>query len=78
LAQYGSNIVVASNLSEISAHQFKHRLPPLGITARFVESGNVNEVRKSIDHNTKALFVESISTKDLLIADIEAMAFNCT
>lgn len=74
LASVGSNIVVASSVSDASAHQFKDRLPPLGITARFVESGDINEVRKLIDKHTKAVFVESISSTDLRVSDIEALA----
>ncbi|PMD56540.1 homocysteine synthase CysD [Hyaloscypha bicolor E] len=74
LAQAGSNIVVASSLSESSANQFRHRLPPLGITARFIENGQINHVEKAIDEHTKAVFVESISSTDLLMSDIKALA----
>jgi O-acetylhomoserine/O-acetylserine sulfhydrylase-like pyridoxal-dependent enzyme len=74
LAQTGSNIVVASNVSDSSARQFRYRLPPLGITARFVESDHVSHVRQAIDENTKGVFVESISNSNLLVSDIEALA----
>ncbi len=74
LAQTGSNIVVASNVSDSSVHQFRYRLPPLGIDARFVKSGQIGHVRQAIDDNTKGIFVESISSKDLLVSDIEALA----
>jgi O-acetylhomoserine/O-acetylserine sulfhydrylase len=74
LAQAGSNIVVASSVSESSANQFRYRLPPLGITARFIENGQINHVEKAIDEHTKAVFVESISSTDLLMSDIKALA----
>ncbi|TVY59662.1 Homocysteine synthase [Lachnellula suecica] len=74
LAQTGENIVVASHLSDTSAQLFKYRLPPSKITARFVESGEIDLVRKAIDENTKAVFVESISSHGLLVADIAALA----
>jgi O-acetylhomoserine/O-acetylserine sulfhydrylase len=71
LAKAGSNIVVVSTVSESSAHQFRYRLPPLGISARFVES---DQVEQAIDEHTKAVFVESISSTDLLVADIKHFA----
>ncbi|PMD26582.1 O-acetylhomoserine/O-acetylserine sulfhydrylase [Hyaloscypha hepaticicola] len=71
LAQAGSNIVVVSTVSESSAHQFRYRLPALGISARFVESG---QVVQAIDEHTKGVFVESISCTDLLVADIKSLA----
>lgn len=74
LAQYGSNIVVASSVSESSAHQLEHRLPTLGITARFVEDGGLERVRSAIDQNTQAVFVESLSIDGLVVADIESLA----
>ncbi|KAE9372224.1 hypothetical protein N431DRAFT_408314 [Stipitochalara longipes BDJ] len=74
LAQAGSNIVVASSVSELSANQFRYRLPPLGITAPFVEGGKTDHVERAIDEHTKAVFVESISSTDLLMSDIKALA----
>ncbi|KAF8858572.1 hypothetical protein BDZ45DRAFT_714400 [Acephala macrosclerotiorum] len=74
LAQAGSNIVVASSVSEDAAHTFKYRLPPLGITARFIESGNVDQVGEAIDKDTKFVFAESISSDKLIVSDIEALA----
>jgi O-acetylhomoserine/O-acetylserine sulfhydrylase len=74
LAQAGSNIVVASHVSNASVQLFKYRLPPLGITMRFVESGDVELVKQAIDENTKGVFVESISSAELLVSGIEAFA----
>ncbi|PMD39042.1 O-acetylhomoserine sulfhydrylase [Hyaloscypha variabilis F] len=74
VAQAGSNIVVASSVSESSVNQFKYRLPPLGITARFVDDGNINHVEQAINEHTKAVFVESVSSIDLLVSDIRALA----
>jgi O-acetylhomoserine/O-acetylserine sulfhydrylase len=74
LAQAGSNIVVASSVSESSENQFRHRLPPLGITARFVESGLAGHVDKAINEHTKAVFMESMSSPELLVSDIEHLA----
>ena len=63
--------MVVSTVSESSAHQFRYRLPALGISARFVESG---QVVQAIDEHTKGVFVESISWTDLLVADIKSLA----
>jgi O-acetylhomoserine/O-acetylserine sulfhydrylase len=73
LAQAGSNIVVASTVSESSERQFKYRLPPLGITARFV-SGEAGHVEQAIDDHTKAVFVESISSTDLVVSNLNFLA----
>jgi O-acetylhomoserine/O-acetylserine sulfhydrylase len=73
LAQTGSNVVVASTVSESSARQFRYRLPPLGITARFVSS-EAGHVEQAIDDHTKAVFVESVSTPDLLVTDLKTLA----
>lgn len=74
LAQAGNNIVVVSSVSESSEHQFRHRLPPLGITARFVESSLAEHVDNAIDELTKAIFVESVSSYGLVVSDIEHLA----
>jgi len=74
LAQAGSNIVVASSLSESSSNQLRYRLPPLGITARFVENGKTDHVKRAIDEHTRAVFIESVSSTELLVSDIKDLA----
>ncbi|CZR65448.1 related to cystathionine beta-lyases/cystathionine gamma-synthases [Phialocephala subalpina] len=74
LAQRGSNIVVASSVSESTAHILKHRLPPLGINARFVENGSIEKVGEAVDKDTKFVLAESISGDELFVSDIEALA----
>lgn len=65
---------MASSVSDISAHQLRHRLPLLGISARFVVSDEMEEVQKAIDLNTKALFVESIPAQSLHIPNLASLA----
>lgn len=77
LAATGSNIVVASDISDASSLQFKFRLPSMGIQTKFVTSRHIDDVRHAIDENTKAVFVESISSQSLLISDIAAIATAC-
>ena len=66
--------MIASNVSESTRQQFTFRLPPLGITARFITSGEIDNVRGAFDNNTKGVFVEGIPTSDLVISDIAAIA----
>jgi O-acetylhomoserine/O-acetylserine sulfhydrylase-like pyridoxal-dependent enzyme len=65
---------VASHVSQTTAHQLKHRFPPLGVDARFIDDGEVAKVRSAIDEDTKAVFVESLSTERLVVANITALA----
>ncbi|TVY36405.1 Homocysteine synthase [Lachnellula subtilissima] len=74
LAQAGDNILIASSVCDVSKTILRYRLPPFGITVRFVESGDVDCIRQAIDGNTKGVFVESISSTDLLVSDIAALA----
>ncbi|KAL3417836.1 O-acetylhomoserine aminocarboxypropyltransferase/cysteine synthase [Phlyctema vagabunda] len=74
LANAGSNIIVASSISDSSALQFKARLPNMNITARHVEDGDLSRIQELIDENTKAVYIESVSTQDLRVSDIAAIA----
>ncbi|TVY39191.1 Homocysteine synthase, partial [Lachnellula occidentalis] len=74
LAQAGDNIVIASQVCDVSKNIFRYRLPPLGITARFAESGDGELIRKAINEHTKGVLVESISSTDLLVSDIATLA----
>ena len=74
LAQAGSNIIVASQVTDASAQLFRYRLPAMGITIRFVESGDMELVKQAIDENTKGVFVESIPSTELLVSDLETIA----
>lgn len=71
LAQRGSNIVVASSISESSTHTFKCRFPALGITCRNSET---EQIVQEIDNKTAFVFVESLPSDKLLISDIESIA----
>ena len=65
---------MASRVSKSTRLIFTQRLAPFGIATRFVESGDVGEVRKAIDDNTNAVFAESIAGEGLLITDIDEIA----
>jgi len=42
--------------------------------ARFVDGGNTNHVLQAIDEHTKAVFIESVSSTELLVSDTNALA----
>lgn len=74
IAQAGDNIVSTSYLYGGTYNQFKVALPRLGIGVKFVEGDEVENFRKAIDSNTKALYVETIGNPQFNIPDFAALA----
>lgn len=74
IAQAGDNIVSTSNLYGGTYNQFKVTLPRLGIGVKFVDGDDPEAFRRSIDANTKALYVESIGNPRFNVPDFEAIA----
>jgi O-acetylhomoserine (thiol)-lyase len=74
LAQAGDNIVSARNLYGGTYTQFNDILPTLGITVKFVDTQDPQNVARAIDAKTRAVFVESVSNPALEVTDIEAIA----
>lgn len=74
LAQAGDNIVSARNLYGGTYTQFNDILPTLGITVKFVDTQDPQNVTKAIDDKTRAVFVETVSNPALEVTDLEAIA----
>ncbi|KAG0288733.1 Homocysteine synthase [Linnemannia gamsii] len=74
LAQSGDNIVASSHLYGGTYRQFTLILARLGIKVKFTQSGELDAYVKLIDAKTKAVFIESISNPDCIVADIAAIA----
>lgn len=74
LAMAGENIVAAATVSEETYTLFKYRLPTQGITVKFVDINDTHSVRDAIDEKTRAVYIESISSIGLEIADISVVA----
>ncbi|KAM3497836.1 hypothetical protein MY10362_008825 [Beauveria mimosiformis] len=74
LAHAGDNIISTSNLYGGTYNQFKVFLPRLGITTRFVNGENPDEIAALIDDKTKAIYVESIGNPRYNVPDLEAIA----
>ncbi|HET7601074.1 MAG TPA: PLP-dependent transferase, partial [Gemmatimonadales bacterium] len=53
---------------------FAHSLPKWGISTRFVDIHDLDQVRSAIDDRTRLLFVETIGNPRLDVPDLEALA----
>lgn len=75
IAQAGDHIVSSSSIYGGTYNLFKYTLPKLGITVTFVENqDDLDEWKKAIQPNTKALFGEAIANPKINILDIEAVS----
>lgn len=74
IAGAGDNIVSSSDLYGGTYNLFRHTLPKLGITTRFVDARDLDGFRKAIDAQTKAFFLELVGNPRLDILDLETIA----
>ncbi|MCU0620649.1 MAG: O-acetylhomoserine aminocarboxypropyltransferase/cysteine synthase [Gemmatimonadales bacterium] len=74
LARAGDNLVSSQTLYGGTYNLFAYTLPKWGITTRFVDIHNHDQVRKAIDDGTRLLYVETIGNPRLDVPDFEALA----
>jgi O-acetylhomoserine (thiol)-lyase len=74
VTELGSNIVSAPQLYGTTYTLFAHILARQGVTVRFAESDRAEAVEPLIDHQTRAVFCESVGNPAGNICDIEALA----
>ena len=74
ILQVGDNIVTTSRLYGGTYNQFKSQFKRLGIEVRFTPDDEPEEFEKRIDHNTKAIYLETIGNPGLNIPDFDAIA----
>jgi O-acetylhomoserine (thiol)-lyase len=74
IAGTGDNIVSSTDLYGGTYNLFRHTLPKLGITTRFVDARDYDGFRAAIDDNTKAFFLELIGNPRLDVLDLERIA----
>ncbi|MDH3997980.1 MAG: O-acetylhomoserine aminocarboxypropyltransferase/cysteine synthase [Desulfuromonadales bacterium] len=74
LAQSGDNIVSTQALYGGTYNLFHHTLGRMGITVKFVDTSNPDNVAQAIDDNTKAVFTEAIANPKNNVDDFEAIA----
>ena len=74
LAGAGDNIISSSDLYGGTYNLFRHTLPKLGITTRFVDARDFAGFRNAIDDKTKGIFLELVGNPKLDILDLEQIA----
>jgi O-acetylhomoserine (thiol)-lyase len=74
LARAGDNLVSSQTLYGGTYNLFAYTLPKWGITTRFVDIHDLDQVRAAIDAGTRLLFVETIGNPRLDVPDFEALA----
>ncbi|MEK4386121.1 O-acetylhomoserine aminocarboxypropyltransferase/cysteine synthase family protein [Solibacillus sp. FSL W7-1464] len=74
VAQAGDEIVATNALYGGTYTLFSKTLPRFGVTVRFVEGSDLQEVEAAINDKTRAVFTETIGNPSLEIADIEGLA----
>lgn len=74
LAKQGENIVASKYIYGGTYNLLEHTLSNFGITAKWVDIYNEEEVEAAIDENTKAILAETLGNPLGNIADIEGLA----
>jgi O-acetylhomoserine (thiol)-lyase len=74
LLQSGDNFVASPHLYGGTFNQFKVTLKRLGIHAKFAEGIQVGDFDAQIEHNTKAIYLETIGNPGLSVADFDAIS----
>ncbi|KAJ7261874.1 Cys/Met metabolism PLP-dependent enzyme-domain-containing protein [Mycena rebaudengoi] len=74
LASAGDNIVASSRLYGGTYNQFKVTFKKYGIGVKFVLTTDLADYASAIDEKTKAIYVESISNSDTVLADIAGLS----
>lgn len=70
----GDNFVSTSNLYGGTYNQFKVGFKRLGIQARFAKNAEIDSIESLIDHNTKAIYAETIGNPSFNIPDFEKIS----
>ena len=74
LAHSGDHIVAQKTIYGGSYNLLAHTLPEYGISSTFVDIKNYDEVEKSIQENTKAIFIETLGNPNSDVTDIKKIA----
>src|SRR5512136_1681081 len=69
ITRVGDNIVSANNLYGGTYELFHYTFPKLGRSVKFVDSGNLEGIRKAIDEHTRAIYAETIGNPKLDVPD---------
>lgn len=72
-AEAGDNIICAKQLYGGTLTQSAYTLKRFGITARYFDVQNPNEIEALVDKKTKAIFFETLTNPSIDVADIAAI-----
>ena len=74
LAPDGGHIVSQKTIYGGTYNLLEHTLPHYGITATFVDSHDLRSLEAAIQHNTRAIYLETLGNPNSDIPDIDAIA----
>ena len=74
IARQGDEILSSPYLYGGAINMFSHSLAKLGITVRFVDPDQPQEVEQAINDKTKAIFVETVGNPNANVADLDTLA----
>ena len=74
LAAKGDEIISSTHIYGGTFTMFNNILPEFGITTRFVNPTNIDNIAPLINEKTKAIFIETIGNPILTVLDIRAIA----
>ncbi|GFE60988.1 homocysteine synthase [Geobacter sp. AOG2] len=73
ITRAGQNIISTNYLYGGTYNLFHYTLPKLGITVKFVDSSDPENVRRAIDENTRLVYTESVGNPKNNVDDFEAI-----
>lgn len=74
VAKAGTNIITSTHLFGNTYSFFASTLADFGVEIRFCDMTNPEEVKKHIDENTCAVFLEIITNPQMEVADLQALS----
>jgi len=74
IAKAGDNIISTNYLYGGTYNLFHYTLPRLGITVKFVDTSDPENIRQAIDGNTRMVYSESVGNPKNNVDDFEAIA----
>ena len=74
VARKGDHVVAANNIYGGTYNLLAHTLPDYGVNATFVDPADLDNFRKAIRPETKAIFIETFGNPNSNLIDVDAVA----
>ena len=74
IARKGDHIVAANNIYGGTYNLLAHTLPDYGVDATFVDPSDLDNFKKAIRQETKAIFIETFGNPNSNLIDVDAVA----